>query len=80
MGRTTVMLALILGACTTPSEPKTSKAQWKLCWDLCGRKDRLIAVEGKDCLCEGGYRVKSEPEKEPEPSQPFSLFEFLGFK
>jgi len=78
-----MILTLSLYACTTAPLPaeKTSKAQWKLCWSLCGKADKLLAVEGKSCICEGGYRVNSEPEKEPgEPSQPFSLFEFLGFK
>lgn len=62
------------------SDLRITKDQWKLCWELCGKKDKLSAVEGKMCVCEGGYHVNSEPEKAPEPSKPFSLAEWLGLK
>lgn len=73
------LFALVGGCASTPV--RIAKEQWKLCWNLCGQKDKLSAVEGKTCICEGGYKVNSEPEKAPEPpSAPFSLGEWLGLK
>lgn len=84
--RNLIFAAAIMTAGCASSEddaPKVSASQWKLCWSLCGKGDKLIAATPTDCLCKGGYRVKTDvppPVEEPTGGEPFDLWLWLGFK
>jgi len=82
-----VFIGAILAGCVSSDDAptKVSSAQWKLCWSLCGKGDKLVAASPDSCLCKGGYRVSTEPQAEeigdPEkPAEPFDLWQWLGFK
>lgn len=77
--KSTMAILLLITACESVPE-RTTKTDWTHCWELCGKGDKLEAVGKGYCLCKGGYRMESEPEKPKAPEEPFSLFEWMGFK